>query len=89
MAPRVKRENKNICIDCKGRIDALSTQFSLSPEENILLDQPKRVFTFSIPLKRDDGSVEINERDFPRDDSEPRFKNKVEESIYRAKKKIY
>ena len=45
--------------------------------------------TYEITSPVDDGSVEINERDFPRDDSEPRFKNKVEESIYRAKKKLY
>ena len=44
---------------------------------------------YEITSPVDDGSVEINERDFPRDDSEPRFKNKVEESIYRAKKKYY
>ena len=37
----------------------------------------------------DDGSIEINERDFPSDDREPQFKNKVEEAIYRAKKKYY
>ena len=44
---------------------------------------------YEITSPVDDGSVEINERDFPRDDSEPQFKNKVEESIYRAKKKLY
>ncbi len=44
---------------------------------------------YEITSPVNDGSVEINERDFPRDDSEPRFKNKVEEAIYRAKKKLY
>ena len=44
---------------------------------------------YEITSPVDDGSVEINERDFPRDDREPQFKNKVEESIYRAKKKYY
>ena len=37
--------------------------------------------------KEDDGSVEINVRDFPPDDKEPEFRDKVQESIWRAKHK--
>ena len=35
----------------------------------------------------DDGSVEIDPRDIPRDDSEPEFSSKIEESIWRLKNK--
>ncbi len=56
---KIERENKNICLDCKSRIEELSSSFELSKSEIALLNQPKRVFTFSVPLRRDDGSTKI------------------------------
>lgn len=53
------REDKNICIDCEERLEALSHVNHLSKTEYDLLDRPHRVITFSIPLRKDDGSVEI------------------------------
>lgn len=54
-----KKEEKNICYDCNERLAELPETISISPSEFALLNRPKRVFTFSIPLRMDDGSVEI------------------------------
>lgn len=53
------KENKNICIDCRSRLESLQDEMNLSDTERQLLSRPKRVFTFSIPLRMDDGSVKI------------------------------
>jgi len=37
--------------------------------------------------QEEEETIEINQRDFPPDDKEPEFKNKVEESIWRLKNK--
>ena len=42
---------------------------------------------YEIGLPTNDGSVEIDLRNFPKDNAEPVFKNKIEEAIYRAKRK--
>ena len=42
---------------------------------------------YEIGVPTNDGSVEIDPRNFPKDNAEPVFKNKIEEAIYRAKRK--
>jgi len=55
----IKREDKNICVDCEGRIVELTHDMKLSKIEHELLNRPKRVFTFSIPVDMDNGDVKI------------------------------
>ena len=45
-----------------------------------------RFGNFGQKEREEQGSVEIDTRDFTPDDREPEFKNKIEESIYRLKK---
>ena len=42
---------------------------------------------YSLWNRDEDGSVEIDPRDFPKDDREPTFSSKVEEEIWRLKNK--
>ena len=52
-----KREDKNICIDCKHRLGAILDPTRFSPEEIALLDKPKRVVMLAVPVKMDSGEV--------------------------------
>jgi glutamate dehydrogenase/leucine dehydrogenase len=53
------KENKNVCIDCKNRLSEVEKIMNLGKAEKELLSRPKRVFTFGIPVRMDDGSVKI------------------------------
>jgi len=44
-------------------------------------------YTDPFAYKSNDGSVEVDPRDFPEDDKEPEFSSKVQESIWRLKNK--
>lgn len=50
-------KNKNICVDCQVRLEALLKNSEFSEDERNLLSKPKRVITFIVPVKMDDGSV--------------------------------
>ncbi|NBD73579.1 glutamate dehydrogenase [Patescibacteria group bacterium] len=52
------RENKNVCIDCHTRLAAILHPDQFSQAERSVLDRPKRVITFTVPLVRDSGEVE-------------------------------
>lgn len=53
------KENKNICVDCQGRLSSLEKLMNLSKAEKDLLSRPRRVFTFGIPVRMDDGKVKL------------------------------
>ncbi len=53
------KENKNICIDCRGRIESLHEMVKLTESERALLSRPRRVFTFGIPVRMDSGVVRV------------------------------
>ena len=49
--------DKNICLNCHSWLDKLKDKIPLSEAELTLLKKPKRVFSFSIPVKMDSGEV--------------------------------
>ncbi len=51
-------QDKNICIDCHGRLDALRGQMQLTDAEFDLLNRPRRSFSFAIPVRMDSGEVQ-------------------------------
>lgn len=51
------KENKNICVDCQTRLNTLLHEKEFSEAERRLLDRPRRVITFMVPVRMDDGSV--------------------------------
>jgi hypothetical protein len=53
------KENKNVCIDCRGRIESLHEMIKLTDSERALLSRPRRVFTFGIPVRMDNGKVKV------------------------------
>lgn len=53
------KENKNICLDCQDRLSSFSNKLKLNDSEKDLLNRPKRVITFSIPVQMDNGKVKI------------------------------
>lgn len=53
------REDKNICIDCQTRLQSILTPEHYSDAEIHLLDKPKRVLTFAVPVKLDSGEVQV------------------------------
>ena len=53
----VHRENKNICLDCQTRLSSILSTDNYSADEIHLLDQPKRIITFAVPVKMDSGEV--------------------------------
>lgn len=55
----VSQEDKNICIDCSDRLSFLRDVMKLSDEEYALFNRPRRVFSFSIPLRMDNGEIQI------------------------------
>ncbi len=50
--------DKNICIDCHGRLDALRTEMQLTDAEFKLLNRPRRSYSFAIPVRMDSGEVQ-------------------------------
>ncbi len=51
------KENRNICVDCQTRLNTLLHEKEFSEAERRLLDRPRRVITFMVPVRMDDGSV--------------------------------
>lgn len=54
----IKKEEHNICIHCKSQLEKVTELMDLKKEEFDLLKQPKRVITFSFPLRMDDNRIE-------------------------------
>jgi glutamate dehydrogenase/leucine dehydrogenase len=52
------KKDKNICNNCKIYLGKLFNQKKITKKELNFLKIPKRVLTFSVPLKKDDGSIE-------------------------------
>jgi len=52
-------EDKNICIDCQKRLSTILTTDHYSEAEIHLLDKPKRMLTFTVPVKMDSGVVRV------------------------------
>ncbi len=51
------KPNKNICVDCQVRLETLLKTNEFSETERNLLGKPRRVITFTVPVKMDDGTV--------------------------------
>ncbi len=56
---KINKEDANICIDCDVRLVEIENTGAFSANELELLDRPQRVFTFAIPVRMDNGSVQI------------------------------
>jgi glutamate dehydrogenase len=52
-----RKEDKNVCIDCTTRLEELLTGDNFSESELELLKRPKRVVSFTVPVKMDSGDV--------------------------------
>ena len=52
-------EDKNICIDCQTRLSVILQSSDYSEAEIHLLDKPKRIVSFTVPLKMDSGEVRV------------------------------
>ena len=57
MKNNVTKKDKNICIDCHGRLEVLRTLMNLSDNEFDLLNRPRRSLSFAIPVRMDSGEV--------------------------------
>ncbi len=53
------QEDKNICKDCTYRLQQILTHGQYTKAEISLLDRPKRVLTFTVPVKMDSGEVRV------------------------------
>lgn len=53
----ILREEKHVCESCRLYIDQLAKLLNLSKAETILIKKPQRIFTFTVPLKRDNGDI--------------------------------
>ena len=54
-----KTYDANVCINCRERLKELPDTITLTPSEFALLNRPERVYTFAIPVRMDDGSVQV------------------------------
>ena len=54
-----KKEDKNICINCEERLSETSVLHTFTQDIKEILNKPKRVLTFIIPIRMDNGSVKI------------------------------
>ncbi len=52
-------EDKNICIDCITRLANILHTDNFTFAEIHLLDKPKRIITFTVPVKMDSGEVKF------------------------------
>jgi len=52
-------EDTNVCIDCQKRLSTILTTEHYSEAEIHLLDKPKRMLTFTVPVKMDSGAVQV------------------------------
>ena len=53
------KDDKNICLDCKTHLEIAAEKIGLSSSELNLLKKPRRVFSFSIPVRMDSGKVKF------------------------------
>jgi glutamate dehydrogenase/leucine dehydrogenase len=53
------KDDANVCINCRARLEELHETINLSAAEYGLLNRPQRVFTFTIPVRMDDGTVRV------------------------------
>lgn len=53
------KENKNVCYNCKTHLEKIAKEMELSQVEFNLLERPKKVFSFNIPLKMDSGEIKF------------------------------
>ena len=53
------KTDKNICIDCNTRLNALLSGMNFAESELEILQRPKRVFTFTVPLVCDSGEIKL------------------------------
>lgn len=51
------KHDKNICEICNTRLENLLKDIKLSDSELMMLNRPKRVLTFNIPLRMDSGEI--------------------------------
>lgn len=52
-------EDKNVCTDCKQRLNEILTLNDYTQDEISLLDKPKRTITFTVPVRMDSGEVKV------------------------------
>jgi len=50
-------EDKNVCLDCQDYLKKIKDKFNFSNANFDFLKKPKKVFTFTIPVKMDSGEV--------------------------------
>ena len=53
------REDRNICIDCNTRLEKIFELVGCSPVERRLLNRPRRMTTFAVPVEMDSGEIQI------------------------------
>ncbi len=51
--------DKNVCIACRSRVEALLDELALSAHERALLEHPQRVISVAVPVRMDDGTTRI------------------------------
>ena len=51
-------EKDNVCINCSFQIRKVSKELNLGTPEFVLLTVPKRILSFSFPVKLDNGNIE-------------------------------
>lgn len=49
----------NVCEQCRLRLEALPETITLTPGEFSALNRPQRTLTFAIPVRMDNGSIEV------------------------------
>ena len=50
-------EKDNVCIDCYNHVDKVAKVLNLGQPELDILTIPKRILTFSFPVKLDSGDI--------------------------------
>ena len=50
-------EKDNVCIDCYNQVDKVAKILKLGQAEIDILTIPKRIFTFSYPVRLDSGDI--------------------------------
>ncbi len=52
-------KTETLCVDCKERLASLEEKKLIGHEDRQLLENPERVIQAELPLRRDDGTLEI------------------------------
>ena len=55
----VIKQDHNICINCKEQIEKLTKNKIVKMQEVEHFTKPRRMFSFTIPVKMDNGSVRV------------------------------